>query len=113
MQSITYSYFRKGVSMVNLEHYRVFYYVAAYQSITRAAAQLYISQPAVSKSIQRLEEEMNCKLFTRTPHGSVLTPEGTLLYSHVSKAMKEFELGEGKVLRLDSSQRQEIRVGAT
>jgi len=101
------------MDMINLEHYRIFYYVATYQSITRAATQLFISQPAVSKSIRKLEEEMNCPLFTRTPHGSVLTAEGAVLFSHVSKAMKEFELGEGKVLHSAGKERQIIRIGAT
>ena len=99
--------------MINLEYYRVFYYVAVCQSITRAAAQLYISQPAVTKTIRKLEEEMNCALFSRSSHGSVMTAEGAVLFSHVTKAMKEFEQGEGKVSRLDNSEQQEIRVGAT
>ncbi len=99
--------------MISLDHYRVFYYVASYQSVTRAAEKLYTSQPAVSKTIHKLEEELNCALFIRTSRGSVLTPEGAVLFSHVSKAMKEFELGEGKVCRLDSSQYCEIRIGST
>ena len=99
--------------MINLEHYKVFYYVAAYQSITRAAEQLYIAQPSVSKAVKKLEEEMNCRLFDRTPHGSVLTADGAVLYAHVSRAMKELEEGEGKILRTDGTHIQEIRVGAT
>lgn len=99
--------------MINLEHYRIFYYVATFQSITRAAAQLYISQPAVSKAILKLEQEMNCPLFVRTPHGSVLTSEGAILYSHVSKSMKELELAEEKIICTDNRERQLIRIGAT
>lgn len=99
--------------MISLEHYRIFYYVATFQSITHAASHLYISQPAVSKAVHKLESEMGCSLFTRTPHGSVLTPEGTVLYSHVSRAMKELEEGENKVFRLSGTEHQIIRIGAT
>ena len=99
--------------MINLEYYRVFYYVAAYQSISKAAEQLYISQPAVSKTIQKLEEEMNCALFTRTSHGTILTQEGAMLFSHVSKGIKELQLGEEKVSRFDTGVKEKILVGAT
>ncbi len=99
--------------MIHLERYRIFYYVATYQSISRAAAQLYISQPAVTKSIRKLEEELNCALFLRTPHGSMLTEEGRLLFYHVSRALKEFEDAETKVLQQQSIEHQQISIGVT
>lgn len=99
--------------MVNLEQYRIFYYVASLSSITKAAARLYISQPAVTKAIHRLEAELNCTLFTRTPRGTMLTEEGTLLFYHVSKALKEIEQGEEKVTQPDTTDHQQIRIGVT
>ena len=99
--------------MIHLDYYRIFYYVATYQSISRAADKLFISQPAVTKAIRELEEEMNCALFTRTSRGSVLTGEGAILFSHVTRAIKEFEMGEGKILHLQAQEPQIIRVGAT
>ena len=99
--------------MIHLEYYRIFYQVAVSQSITRAAAQLYISQPAVTKAIHKLEKELNCRLFTRTPHGSMLTEEGTLLFYHVSRAMKEFETGEEKVNQPENPGEQPICIGVT
>ena len=99
--------------MIHLEYYRIFYQVAVSQSITRAAEQLYISQPAVTKAIHKLEKELNCRLFTRTSHGSLLTEEGTLLFYHVSRAMKEFETGEEKINQPESLGEQPICIGVT
>ena len=68
----------------NLSSYRIFYTVANTGNISKAAKELYISQPAISKSIQKLEESVGCKLFSRSSRGVVLTDEGKLLYEHVS-----------------------------
>ena len=51
----------------NLSSYRIFYTVANTGNISKAAKELYISQPAISKSIQKLEENLNCKLFPEVP----------------------------------------------
>ena len=56
---------------LNLEYYKVFYYVAKYKSITLAAEKLSLSQPAVSQSIRHLEEEVGTPLFVRTARGCV------------------------------------------
>ena len=71
----------------NLSSYRIFYTVANTGNISKAAKELYISQPAISKSIQKLEESVGCKLFSRSSRGVVLTDEGKLLYEHVSEAV--------------------------
>lgn len=55
--------------MVNLELYRVFYTVAKCGSLTKAAEELYISQPAVSQSIKQLENQLGISLFNRTHRG--------------------------------------------
>ena len=70
----------------NLSSYWIFYTVANAGNISKAAKELYISQPAISKSIQKLEESLNCKLFSRSSRGVILTDEGTLLYDHVKQS---------------------------
>lgn len=65
----------------------------------KAAKELYISQPAISKSIQKLEESVGCKLFSRSSRGVVLTDEGKLLYEHVSEAFETLTMGEEKLKR--------------
>lgn len=83
----------------NLSSYRIFYTVANTGNISKAAKELYISQPAISKSIQKLEESVGCKLFSRSFRGVVLTDEGKLLYEHVSEAFETLTMGEEKLKR--------------
>ncbi len=83
----------------NLSSYRIFYTVANTGNISKAAKELYISQPAISKSIQKLEEGVGCKLFSRSSRGVVLTDEGQLLYGHVKEAFETLTLGEDKLKR--------------
>ena len=83
----------------NLSSYRIFYTVANTGNISKAAKELYISQPAISTSIQKLEESVGCKLFSRSSRGVVLTDEGKLLYEHVSEAFETLTMGEEKLKR--------------
>ena len=82
-----------------LSYYRIFYAVASTGNISKAAKELYISQPAISKSIQKLEENVGVKLFTRSSRGVTLTPEGELLFTHVKSAFETLTIGEDKLRR--------------
>lgn len=78
----------------NLNLYQAFYEVARCRSFSAAAKNLYITQPAISKSISKLEEAVGATLFTRSSRGVTLTPEGELLYRHVENAMLSLQTGE-------------------
>ncbi len=78
---------------IDMELYRVFYTVANTKSISKAAEQLFISQPAISKSVKKLEDTLNISLFVRNSRGVRLTSEGEILYGHVKTAMEEFSIG--------------------
>lgn len=78
----------------HLSQYRIFYEVARCGNISRAARELYISQPAISKAVSRLEESLNTRLFTRNSRGVRLTREGALLYRHIETAFESIEQGE-------------------
>ena len=97
----------------SLEAYRVFYTVASCGSITLAAGELSISQPAVSQSIKQLEEGLKTKLFTRTSKGVRLTGEGELLYTYVAKGYEQIMLGEQKLIQLHNMELGEITIGAS
>lgn len=99
--------------MVNFEYYKVFYFVARLSSITRAAEELFISQPAVSQVIKQLESSLGGNLFYRTSKGMRLTPEGKVLYTYVSRGYEYMTLGESKFKELLTLETGEIRVGAS
>ena len=97
----------------NLSAYRIFYTVANAGNISKAAKELYISQPAISKSIQKLEESLECKLFSRSSRGVALTDEGALLYSHVKEAFETLTQGEEQLKRSIELGVGHIRIGVS
>ena len=97
----------------NLEHYKVFYFVAKNNSVTLAANELFISQPAVSQAIKQLEHTLGCSLFFRAPKGVNLTKEGEMLYSYIKQGYEFFELGEKKLEEMLNFETGEIRIGAS
>ena len=68
---------------LNWELCRIFYQVARCRNFSRAAAMLFTSQPAVSRSMAALERELGCRLFIRNRRGVELTPEGRMFYAPV------------------------------
>ncbi|MEY8390071.1 LysR family transcriptional regulator [Lachnospiraceae bacterium 45-W7] len=97
----------------NLSSYRIFYAVANTGNISKTAKELYISQPAVSKSIQKLEESLEVKLFDRSSRGVTLTPEGELLYAYVKSAFETLAVGENKLRRSVSLGIGNLAIGAS
>jgi LysR family cyn operon transcriptional activator len=97
---------------MNMELYRTFYYVAKNSSISKASEQLYITQPAVSRSIRQLEEALGCQMFVRTSKGVKLTQEGEILSKYVEQAFSFIALGERKVSDVRNLLSGEIRIGA-
>ncbi len=97
----------------SLDLYRVFCRVARDKSITLAAQALYLSQPAVSRNIRQLEEELGCPLFVRTPKGVQLTGEGETLFRHVSAGLEQIRQGEKKLYEQVNLESGEICVGAS
>ncbi|WOC32714.1 MULTISPECIES: LysR family transcriptional regulator [Caproicibacterium] len=79
---------------VSYEYYRIFYYVAKYQSFTKAANILLNGQPNITRCMNNLEHELGCRLFLRTNRGVTLTPEGEKLYAHVAVAYEQIRAGE-------------------
>lgn len=97
----------------NLEYYKVFYHAARAGSLTVAAGELNISQPAVSQSVKQLEAALSVKLFTRASKGVRLTAEGELLYGYVAKGCEQIALGEQKLEQMLNLELGEIHIGAS
>ena len=72
--------------MINLELYRIFYVVARVKNITKASEILNISQPAVTKHIKNLEEQLGNPLFIRTKRGVILNEYGENIFLKVKQS---------------------------
>ncbi len=83
----------------NFDLYKVFYHVATEGNLTKAAAILNVSQPAVSQSMKQLEDYLGVKLTERSGHGIRLTDEGRTLYPYVREGFLQFTQGEELVIR--------------
>lgn len=100
--------------MVNLELYKVFYTVAKCGSLTKAAEELYISQPAVSQSIKQLETQLGTPLFNRTHRGMELSAQGgKLIFDDVERALGLFNQAAARLAELKTSATGTIRIGAS
>lgn len=73
---------------VNLNSLKIFLAVATSNSFLEASNKLYISQPAISKSINKLEEELGITLFYRANKGITLTSNGEILLKYVKDSQK-------------------------
>lgn len=100
--------------MVNLDLYRVFYTVAKCGSLTRAAEELYISQPAVSQSIKQLENQLGVSLFNRTHRGMELSEQGgKVIFKEVESALKLLYAAEERIGQMKGEATGIIRIGAS
>ena len=98
---------------ISYDHYKIYYYVTKYGSITRAANALTLNQPNITRTIKNLEAELECTLFERTNKGVRLTPEGERLYEHIRTAVEQIQAGEEEVSLNKSLQNGIISIGAT
>lgn len=84
----------------NLNLYYIFYTVAMHKNISGAAKELFISQPAISKAISKLENNLETKLFLRSSRGVSLTTEGELLFEQVKNAFISIRNGEEQLKKI-------------
>jgi DNA-binding transcriptional LysR family regulator len=101
------------MARMTLEQLRIFLAVAEHLHFTRAAEALYVTQPAVSASIQSLEEEYAVKLFHRIGRHIEITEAGILLQSEGQKIFDRVILCERGLRELNDLQRGELNLGAS
>jgi len=82
-------------------------------SISKAASALYISQPAITKSIKKLELELGITLFNRSPKGVTLTENGKVFYEFIKNGIESFMNGEHKLTSLKNLESGVIKIGAS
>ncbi len=98
---------------VSYDYYRIFYYVAKYGSITKAADILMLNQPNITRTIKMLEKELDCILFVRSHQGMELTPEGENLFEHIQIAFEHIEAGEEELALRKGLQSGIVTIGAS
>lgn len=98
---------------INFELYKIFYHAARCESFSQAARELFITQSAVSQGIKNLETRLKIQLFFRHGRNVRLTPEGELLFSHISQAYNFIKTAEQKVSAFQSFEGGEVRIGAS
>lgn len=97
----------------NLELYKIFYTVASHGNISLASEKLFISQPAVSKSIKKLEATLGITLFSRNSRGVKLTEEGLIFYKYIERALNEISVGEKVIGKLKKKEVGTIKLGVS
>lgn len=98
-------------SNINLNLYKTFYDVAKYGSISKAAQYEFTSQPGVSKSIKKLEEELGVQLFYRNLNGVELTDKGKELLYFVEKSYSNLVVAERTMLETENLERGKLSIG--
>ena len=98
-------------SNINLNLYKTFYDVAKCGSISQAAKSCYTSQPAISKSIKKLEEELDTQLFYRNLSGVELTDKGRELLYFVEKSFNNLIIAERSMLETENLERGKLSIG--
>lgn len=98
---------------ISLDLYRIFYIVAKEGSISASANILFISQPAITFQIKKLEEQLGVSLFTRTKHGMILTDEGKVLYKYIKSGIENINNGENAISNLKNLDSGTIRIGVS
>lgn len=96
---------------ISLDLYKHFYVVSKYKNMTRAAEELMVSQPAISKSIKQLEIQIGAPLFNRSSRGLELTSEGKMLYNRIKPALELIQNAENEFEEYKELNTGEIKIG--
>jgi len=98
---------------VNLTRLRTLVMVAQSGSISKAALDLHLTQPAVTKHIQSLEEYYGKSLIDRSAREAVLTEEGRLLYRYVLEVLRLMNEAETALAKMSKTVQGSLRIGAS
>lgn len=79
---------------ISLEYYKIFYYIAKNRNITKAAEELNLSQPSISRMLKSFESQIGTKLFIREKRGVILTKEGKELYNQIYTSIETINKAE-------------------
>ena len=95
---------------VNIELYRVFYWIAKEKNITKTAEKLFVSQSAVTQSLKKLEEQLGGTLFIRNKKGVELTDAGEKLYNYIESSINVLNNAENMFSQYTNSDAGTVRI---
>ena len=98
---------------ISLDLYKIFYTVAKHKHMTKASEELHISQPAISQSIKKLEDQLGGTLFIRSNKGMELTSEGEMFFEHIKGALELINNAENEFSSFKSLDKGEIKIGCS
>ena len=98
---------------MNLDWYKTFFQLANIGSFSQAAKKMYVTQPAVSRSIAQLEKTLGCQLFFRTSQGVTLTQQGKILYDNLKNAFNYISAAENAITEIQTLKKGELKFGAS
>lgn len=98
--------------LTSLDNYIIFYEVAKCKNITKSSENLFISQPAVSQTLKKMEENLGVSLFARSRKGMELTPVGKKIFEKVELALRNLSAIEQLIDEEKGLLRGELVIGA-
>lgn len=98
---------------MEFSHLKAFYQVAVSGNFSKAATELFISQPALSRQIAALEKELDCQLFTRQSRKSVLTNSGKRLLIHAEQIVSLNDKAKKEMMELNNLNIGDLTIGAS
>ena len=98
---------------IDLELYKIFYTVAKNKHITKSGEELFMTQPAISQAIKKLEQQLGGTLFLRSNKGIELTEEGKMLYQYIKGAMELINSAENEFTSFKDLSKGEIKIGCS
>ncbi|WP_040213087.1 LysR family transcriptional regulator [Clostridium polynesiense] len=96
---------------IKLEYYKIFYHAAKEMNFSKAAAELYITQSAVSQAVKSLENQLEIPLFIRSNKKVALTSEGEMLYEYVENALSLLDTAEKQIQKIKEFEMGELKIG--
>lgn len=108
-----FNMYQEPIMKSSYDRYYIFYHVAKYKSFTKAAKALLSNQPNVTHAMNRLEQELGCRLFIRSHRGICLTPEGETLYRRAAIAFEQLTLAEDELSLATGLHTGSVTIGAS
>ena len=95
---------------MDIQHIKYFLAVAEYQSFSRAAEKLYVTQPILSRCIRNMEEELGTPLILRSSRSFALTDTGKVLYQHGARLVEQYQDIYRRIQDIRSAEEGEVRI---